>query len=169
VHGFRAVADAVAGSAIKGGSQIKLELARKGAVVASKVLGVSGVSRDHAERATQARAKKREWLLEHLVCPDCRGSLQVGERELYCSACACRFEDDGKVFNLLSAQFKLKHNIGAWDDISMHPYDDVARKMIESVRRSGGKVLDCGSGLRPEPDDTVIYLRELPKRTELHF
>jgi SAM-dependent methyltransferase len=45
-----------------------------------------------------------------------------------------------------------------WNDISTHQYDPVAGGIIEQVRGQGGKVLDCGAGLRSTVDDTVICL-----------
>lgn len=42
--------------------------------------------------------------------------------------------------------------------ISAHTYDETAKAILEQVRAAGGRVLDCGAGLRAHHDETVINL-----------
>lgn len=156
VHGFMAVADlnALAHACPNLSTEGSLDLVSDGAVVATKPLHLPALNRESAVAAAAARASKREWLIEHFVCPSCKTRLQSTR----CPQCGSAFVDDGKIFNFLPDEFKRIYQIGAWDDISAHGYDDVARDVIENVRRAGGKVLDCGSGMRSEVDETVICL-----------
>jgi SAM-dependent methyltransferase len=154
-RGFTAIADVEAIADEKA----NLELIVKGSVVASKPLRLVGGNAASFSAWSRKRAEKRSWLKAHVACPNCRGStLDFRDTTIRCRSCGESFTDDGKVLNFLPEEFKREFNIADWNDISAHGYDEVAIDLIESVRHIGGKVLDCGSGLRSEVDETVICL-----------
>jgi hypothetical protein len=163
VQGFRAIADLDAIALARPGlaSDSKLELVSNGEVVASKPLRLLACDAASAQASAEKRMRKRKWLQCHSACPKCEstnGTLEFTGAEVRCRVCGASFEDNGYVLNFLPDDFRREFNIAGWDDISAHDYDEVARELIESVRAGGGKVLDCGSGLRPEVDETVICL-----------
>jgi SAM-dependent methyltransferase len=163
VRGFRAIADidAVAMHARAANDEAELELMVDGTLGASKPLRLLRCDPALATASAQKRAEKRQWLQDRLACPRCEsltGRLEFGTGEIRCQSCGTSFPDDGKVYNFLPEEFKREFNIGDWDDISAHGYDEDAKEIIEEVRRNSGKVLDCGSGLRSETDEAVICL-----------
>lgn len=163
VRGFRAIADidAVAMKSSVIADSVGLELVVNGTLVASRPLRLLNCDAASARASARKRAQKREWLKAKLACPRCESdtrSLEFMDQKIRCGSCGSSFNDDGKMFNFLPEEFKRDFNIDDWENISAHPYDDVAIEIIEEVRRKGGKVLDCGSGLRSEVDETVVYL-----------
>jgi SAM-dependent methyltransferase len=163
VYGFRAIADldALALARPDITSETTLDLLANGAVVASRPLRLLSCNNPLAQASADKRAQKRQWLEAHLACPKCgsqSGSLEFAGNSVRCRACAASFEANGQALNFLPEDFKQDFKIGAWGEISAHDYDETAKAVIESVRQFGGKVLDCGSGLRPEVDDAVICL-----------
>lgn len=161
-HGFRAIVDmdAVAIASAGHAGTANLELVFNGRVVASKPLRLLNCDAKAAKASARKRAEKREWLKSRLACPACdsrRCRLEFLDLEIRC-VCGASFEQSRALFNFLPERFKREFNISDWEDISAHAYDDVAKEVIEEARTKGGKVLDCGSGLRAEVDETVICL-----------
>ncbi len=162
VHGFRAIVDAddIALANLDRKTEPELQLLADGVIVASKRLRLLSDS-SSAQASASKRTRKREWLKIHLACPGCHSpehTLEFSAETIRCVNCNASFESKGNALNFLPEQFKRQFQIGDWDQISAHEYDEVARDLIEAVRRAGGKVLDCGSGLRTEVDETVICL-----------
>ncbi|HZS53873.1 MAG TPA: methyltransferase domain-containing protein, partial [Bryobacteraceae bacterium] len=159
VRGFRAVVDR---EVIDGADKsTSLELVVDGATVASKSLRLIYDGATHTETSTRKRAAKREWLKNNVACPACHSkerTLTFTDNEVCCVSCGSSFKDDGKIFNFLPDNFKIQFNISDWGDISVHNYDEEAKEVIADVRRKGGKLLDCGSGLRSEVDEAVVCL-----------
>ena len=133
-RGFRAYFDVSDWLPARAG--IDLEVVRGGQVVAAERLELTQEAIRQAEASAGARARKREWLLEHVT----------GAAE----------ERDGGPLNFLPEEWKQEFRIDDPAAISAHGYDEVAMGIIEDVRRAGGKALDCGSGLRASVDETVI-------------
>lgn len=163
VRGFRAIADIDEIALVSGAStqEAKLELVVNGRVAASKPLLLLSLDTAAAEASQAKRTAKREWLMQHLACPTCgsgAAALTFSNGSIRCHACNASFEDNGKTFNFLPEELKREFKIADWDNISAHAYDEVAQDVIQQARASGGKVLDCGSGLRPSADETVICL-----------
>ncbi len=163
VTGFRAVVDTneIALTPAAHGKDKNLQLVASGRVVASKPLRLLALDTAVAEASLHKRGAKREWLKQHLACPSCDAQttpLVFEGDKIYCQACQASFENHGKVFNFLPEKFKREFQIAGWDNISAHSYDEVAKAVVEQARSNGGKVLDCGSGLRPYVDETVICL-----------
>lgn len=162
-RGFRAIADIdeIALNKPATNEQTKLELLVDGTVRASKPLRLLHCDAASAQIAAEKRFEKREWLKSHVACPRCgshTSMLEFTDAAIQCKSCGSSFADDGKVFRFLPEDFKREFRISDWSEISAHTYDGAAREVIEDVRKKGGKVLDCGSGLRSETDETVICL-----------
>jgi SAM-dependent methyltransferase len=66
------------------------------------------------------------------------------------------------VLDFLPENLRHRFRIEDAEDISAHQYDEVAMDLVEDVRRRGGKVLDCGSGMRPRVDEAVVCLEVAP-------
>ncbi len=161
--GFRTVIDLNQVLAAQGGSgeRLKLELVIGGDAVAQAELQVAETVIVDPGVANRNRARKREWLKTHVACPLCPAGTAaidfIGDT-MRCSLCGESFSSAESALNFLPSNFKDMFQIEDWDDISAHAYDEVASKIIEDARRSDGKVLDCGSGLRSSVDETVICL-----------
>jgi SAM-dependent methyltransferase len=131
-RGFRTFFDL---SRFPGSATLRLEVISGGKVVAVEQLEVGREAMIHADAAARNRASKREWILEHLACEPVGG---------------------GAALHFLPEEWKREFRIDDPAAISAHQYDEIATGIIEDVRRTGGKVLDCGSGLRASVDETVI-------------
>jgi SAM-dependent methyltransferase/Fe-S cluster assembly iron-binding protein IscA len=131
-RGFRAYFDV---SQFRANRVLRLEVVSGAQVVAAEQLHVQAEAMLQADAATANRALKREWILEHLACAPVQ---------------------EGTVLDFLPQEWKRQFKIDDPAAISAHQYDEVAKGIIEDVRRAGGKVLDCGSGLRANVDQTVI-------------
>lgn len=57
-------------------------------------------------------------------------------------------------YDFLSPELRAQFHITDTDNVSAHPYDEVAERMIAT--HSGGLILDCGAGLRPAYYDNVV-------------
>jgi SAM-dependent methyltransferase len=133
-RGFRAFFDV--SELLLANRAIDLQLLRGEQVLATERLELTEQAIRQAEGARRNRAGKREWVLQHVV--------EQAARE------------DGLALNYLPEELKREFRIDDPAAISAHQYDEVAMEIIEEVRRAGGKVLDCGSGLRASVDETVI-------------
>jgi SAM-dependent methyltransferase len=72
---------------------------------------------------------------------------------------------DGCIVDFLPADLRREYRLEESDNISAHAYDSTALRIIDEVRSMGGKVLDCGSGLRADIDETVVCLEVTPYPT----
>lgn len=124
---------------------VRVQLVGGEQVLATEQLRLSAEAIRQAEAAQSRRAVKREWVFEHVTCP----AKQSG----------------GPILNFLPEELKQQFRIDDPAAISAHNYDEVATGIIEDVRRAGGKVLDCGSGLRANIDETVICVEVAPLPT----
>lgn len=131
-RGFRAFFDV---SQFPSREALHLQVVSGHAVIAAQPLHVTAEAVRQADAAARNRALKREWILRHLACEPAA---------------------EGAVLDFLPTVWKREFRIDDPSAISAHQYDEVARGIIEGVRRAGGKVLDCGSGLRAHVDETVI-------------
>lgn len=163
-RGFRAIVDLnrVLTSEARSGRRLVLELCVDGKTVAAAQLTLAaGLDLDVAD-ATERRKQKHDWLRRNLRCPVCIGELTFFERTTSCLSCGRDFPQNGDIFNLLSEDWKQEFRIEDWTGISANDYDDVASSLLAEVKRSGGKLLDCGSGVRASIDETVICLDVAP-------
>jgi SAM-dependent methyltransferase len=124
---------------------LHLELVKDDQTLASQALTLSTHAIDQADASARHRSAKREWLLKHVAWP---------------AASA-----EGEFLDFLPADWKREFRIDDPTAISAHAYDEVATGIIEDVRRAGGKVLDCGSGLRANVEETVICVEVTPLPT----
>ena len=111
------------------------------------------------------RRRKRQWLMERICCPNCRGALRLqddpvgdGTHEtLICESCGLEMPQRGDSgLNLLPRDLADEADIIDTQNVSAHPYDDVAREVIQQAEQRGEMVLDCGSGLRTEIAPSVV-------------
>lgn len=163
VRGFRAVLDLnqIVEAAGRLGERVRLEVLLDGKAVLTRELKLTANVGCDPQITGGTRARKREWLKLHLACPICpcgTGELKFTQGAIDCDRCGAKFPQDGSVLNFLPRDFKRTFQVEESGEISAHQYDDIASEIIEKVRRSGGKVLDCGSGLRSNIDETVICL-----------
>lgn len=132
-----------------------------GSVVATEQLRVSATAVSDTEISGLRRSRKRGWLKTRVACPFCepgQGKLDFVDRLIRCRLCGETFSDNNSIFDFLPSNLKHEFRIEEAPDFSAHQYDEVATALIEEVRNQGGKILDCGSGLRSAVDETVVCL-----------
>jgi SAM-dependent methyltransferase len=159
-QGYRAIIDVALLRCAEQGhsSSVRLQLVHGSETLASVDLKLGPDVMARAAQSARNRSVKREWLKMQCACPMCGGDLAPDalDRRLNCSACSSHFSMTDRVVDCLPTRIKQEFHIDSCDAISAHPYDEVAKRIVTDAKKSGGHVLDCGSGLRPESDESVI-------------
>lgn len=140
------------------GGELELRF-EHGTTTLQKSFRYSDAARLASREWERQRAAKRAWCREALQCPMCRRGRPIGEPSgaLAC-ACGARFEQATGALNLLPEELYRRFGLRHTDNVSSHNYPHEAVALIEAVRKTGGKVLDCGAGLRSVQDQTVVNL-----------
>jgi LSD1 subclass zinc finger protein len=137
--------------------EVRMEM--DGAVVAHLELRVEQQTVELVAQLRAARAAKRGWILEHARCPDCRNPLlEMGAEQIRCGRCGAAYEQRGEVVNFLSAELYRQCALQESPNVSMNAYDYIGWQLVHQATGAGGKVLDCGAGLRTVPSETVVNL-----------
>jgi SAM-dependent methyltransferase len=163
-QGFRALLDA-SQLAADGAARLELQLSLSGGIVARQELRLNPEAVYESKLAEAHRRQKREWLREHVACPICArdtGVIEFLQGRMRCRQCGAVYPDNGAVLDFLPENLRHRFRIEDAEDISAHQYDRVALDIVEDARRAGGKVLDCGSGMRPRVEEAVICLEVAP-------
>lgn len=66
-------------------------------------------------------------------------------------------------FDFLTAELRRQFAVADTENVSCHPYDNVATDLIAAHR--GGLILDCGAGLRPAYHENVVNFEIAPYDT----
>jgi SAM-dependent methyltransferase len=102
---------------------------------------------------------KTTWLLEHMRCTSCRNAdLGHSGESVSCRHCGRSYPIVDGAVNFLSDATNVAYRLEETDNISDHPFDGNARRLIDQAALVGGHVLDCGSGYKSETFDHVIQL-----------
>jgi SAM-dependent methyltransferase len=105
------------------------------------------VSRDAVEAGRndrEARRHKREWILPRMICVRCGGSV---DDAACCRSCGCRYESDGVLDCMIPDECGRSY-VDFNGAVCSHGYDGDVERIVARAEAVGGKVLDCGSGLR---------------------
>jgi SAM-dependent methyltransferase len=129
----------------------------------SRRLQFTAQAREKANQHQRDQQGKRQWLRSRLQCPKCRSALPSTGKTARCPHCAAGYSLGSSPLNLLAPDMPPAE-IDFRGEICSHGYNPDVRKLIASVRETGGKVLDCGAGLRPEEQlsDTVVTAEIFP-------
>lgn len=113
-----------------------------------------------AAAGAKALEEKRRWCLEHMRCPVCGDASHLipADGAISCGSCRTLFPQKTASLNLLTPGLAEASHLRPTSNVSAHNYDPIALEMIENVRDKGGKVLDCGAGLRSRHDAAIINL-----------
>lgn len=144
---------------VAAGGKLELRIVL-GATTLAKTFRCSEAAIAHARDWVNKKAAKRAWCLSAMLCPTCRAGRPVVEASglLRCPSCNAELEQTTSALNLLPAELYRRFHLKPTGKISSHPYPPEATELIESARRAGGKVLDCGAGSRSIQDETVVNL-----------
>jgi len=160
-RGFRVILDLNQFQDLNG--RVAIDLVVNGAVAATKQLMIAPAVSVNPERWLEIRRRKQDWLQANAACPNCASyELAFVDDQIRCARCGATFSNRGLVLDFLPPNVKDKFRIEDCEDISANEYDTTAQRLIEEVRRAGGKVLDCGSGFKTAVDETVIGLDVAP-------
>jgi SAM-dependent methyltransferase len=104
--------------------------------------------------------RKRQWCIEHLQCPVCASNKKFLFEDLTikCAECETSFIQESKALNFITPELYSQFDLSSTSNVSAHPYDQDASRIIKEVGQKGGKVLDCGAGFRRFNDDIVVNL-----------
>jgi SAM-dependent methyltransferase len=142
-----------------GVSRVTVKAVRDADVLMSAEFTVADGLAGACQKAAQAQAAKRKWCLEHLRCPHCASpALHMRGNFLACDGCATAFPQDTGALNLLSPELYAQCSLQNSSRVSTSHYDDQGYEIVRDVAARGGRILDCGAGLRCEPEETVINL-----------
>jgi len=137
--------------------RVQLELG--GEVLAELVLSVAPEAVAVIKALRTARLAKREWCLAHARCPSCKHpQLAVSDRKIECLRCFTVYEQPGEPVNFLSPELYRAAGLEETPNVSMNAYDYTGWQLIHRATAAGGKVLDCGAGLRTLANETVVNL-----------
>jgi SAM-dependent methyltransferase len=133
-----------------------LNLVVDGLTVAQTEVRVNPALKGKAELCSRARHAKKRWLERYIFCPECRqpGTLRRKPNEVVCEGCGAQYPQSAMALNLLPPSAGTPREPSG--NVSLLGYDEVALSIISDVRQRGGKVLDCGGGVRSEVNETVI-------------
>ncbi len=160
VLGFSCFLDLGMHAAAASGNRFSLAALLNGKRVAGADFTLTPEVLAGAAKGAAALEEKREWCLQHLRCPVCRksSSLDHGPEAITCRACRTSFDQQTRALNLLTPELAQACDVRPTVNVSAHHYDPIALDIIETVRPTGGKVLDCGAGLRGAHDPCVVNL-----------
>jgi SAM-dependent methyltransferase len=102
--------------------------------------------------------EKLDRILTVLQCTSCGESLKATEGHLTCSGCQATFAIVDGSIDFLDEATSRAFRIEETENVSDHPFDGNAMTFIHEAARSGGLVLDCGSGFKSEAFDHVVQL-----------
>jgi SAM-dependent methyltransferase len=105
------------------------------------------------------KSVKLDRILGILRCTNCGDHpLRRHDNSLTCQRCTSTFPMvDGSV-DFLNPATSLAFGIEETENVSDHPFDGNAMAFIDQAAKSGGLVLDCGSGYKTESFDHVVQL-----------
>ncbi len=106
---------------------------------------------------------KHSWLARHLRCPQCYSiQLVQSENSLRCRMCDADYPHVMNAVNFIDEDSRKHFNLEDTANISDHPYDERAQKIIAELVQSGGMALDCGSGKKSVFFENVVQLEIVP-------
>jgi len=113
-----------------------------------------------AAAGAEAFEQKRRWCLQHVRCPICGDASRLvpAGAGIGCGSCRTSFPQKEGAINLLTPALAEASHLRPTANISAHNYDPIALEIIDRVNAKGGKVLDCGAGLRSGHNAAVINL-----------
>jgi SAM-dependent methyltransferase len=139
--------------------ELQVQLWSDGTMLAEMPIAVAPGAAEAVASALRQRIEKRNWCLAHARCTLCLGrSLELAEREILCRRCGTVFPQDTAALNLMTPEAYRRYAPKRAASTSGNPYDLNAQTLISEISARGGMTLDCGAGLRPEPNEAVVNL-----------
>lgn len=107
-------------------------------------------------RSDKHLQSRRQWIVDHFQCPQCRSDAAPYTSELCtrCDSCATQFDHVPGVLNFITPAMRSRFRIEDTDNVSGHEYDPIALEMINN----GGMVLDCGAGRKDVSFPNLIQM-----------
>jgi SAM-dependent methyltransferase len=130
-------------------------------VLIEHTVAATAAAVEAGRRDAEARLEKREWLLGRLLCVACGGALN---EHAACRSCGQSYADAG-FLNCLPLEGPWLSDIEFNGAVCSHGYDSDVERVIARADAAGGKVLDCGAGLRPVSRRNVVTTDIFPYPT----
>jgi SAM-dependent methyltransferase len=137
--------------------QIRLEI--DGELLSNLPLSVAPDVVEVVKNLRRARAAKRQWCLDHARCPSCKHpSLAISAGRIECARCSTVYMQPGESINFLSEDLYRSSSLEETSNVSVGAYDSAGWDLIHRAEAAGGKVLDCGAGLKTLVSETIVNL-----------
>jgi SAM-dependent methyltransferase len=88
--------------------------------------------------------------------------LAQSEKGMRCRNCHADYPRVGNALNFIDENSRKQFNLEETTNISDHPYDTRAQKIIGDLAEWGGVALDCGAGKKTVSIENVIQLEIVP-------
>lgn len=103
------------------------------------------------------------WLRSNLRCPVCGGSdWQSGPALWLCLSCGSGRPIENRAVSFIEPELAEQTRVNVVSRISAHAYSSSTLALIESAKRAGGMVLDCGAGSRAYTAANLIQTEITP-------
>jgi SAM-dependent methyltransferase len=146
---------------IAGSEEIRIELISNGHKLCERTERVTPGAVAAAQRDEEARREKRAWILPRISCLRCGGNVNDAAE---CRVCGTVYERGGMV-DCIPPEVRGLSDVEFNGAICSHGYDGDVESVIARAEASGGKVLDCGAGLRASIRRSVVTTEIFPYPT----
>ena len=120
------------------------------------------IEKKYAEWIT-IKIDKISKIIDRLKCPICGGELKRSDIDhLNCLNCHNYYKKSQTLIEMLPKTLIKEFKLSETDNISAHPYPEQALKLFHTVRKSGGLILDIGSGDQSYIDSSIICTEIVP-------
>lgn len=140
------------------GEQIHIQIQIDGAEPEEMEIAIAPAAGQAMEAAVAARAIKRQWCMQHARCPACKARPLESGSGLRCPRCGTVYPQETSALNLMTPEAYRACAPREAQATSANPYGSTVLDVIDQIRHSDGMALDCGAGLRPEPNERVVNL-----------
>ena len=144
-----------------GPSEIHVLIANESTRLIERTLPVLPSALETSQLDEFARRHKRAWIIPRLSCVACGGDLDTAA---VCRSCHTNHGRD-ELLDCIPPDMRELADIEFTGAVFSHPYDGDVERIIAGAEAAGGKVLDCGAGLRPTIRQNVITTEIFPYPT----
>jgi SAM-dependent methyltransferase len=114
---------------------------------------ITNGARLSVETSSVSQAINRAFVLTHLICVNCGGSLASEEQPVFCPTCGIQFDCSTRAVSAVPAG---SYRIPTATNTSFCAYGAEETTLIADARSAGGVILDFGAGLRPHTERAVV-------------
>lgn len=133
-------------------STITIEILNADTVILHRKVAVSESALSSISAEEEARQEKLEWLLPRVSCLECGSDL---DRDGVCIRCGYRYMK-GVMPDFIPRTVEGFQEIEFNGVVCSQGYDGDMERVIAAAEARGGKILDCGAGMRPSCRRSIV-------------